>query len=69
MGESLTRTVRGDPSTSMPLYYGGSDSGGTADVRMDSFTGKAETIDATGSGLRSISKQWPGYHRGLERIR
>ena len=25
MGESLTRTVRGDPSTSMPLYCAGSD--------------------------------------------
>ena len=68
-GEPLMRAVRGDPSTSMPLCYGGSDSGETVDVRMDSFAAETETIDRTGSSLGSTSKQGAGYHRGLERLR
>ena len=68
-GEPLMRAVRGDPSTSVPLCYGGSGSGETVDVRMDSFAAETGTIDRTGSSLGSISKQWAGYHPGLERLR
>ena len=35
--------------------YSGSDLGETVDVKVDSFAGEAGIIDATGSGLESIS--------------
>ena len=53
-GESLTCTEIDDPSASVAFHYTGSDSGETVDVKMDSFVGEAETIDATGSGQRLL---------------
>ena len=54
-GESLKCTGSDDPSTSVPFCYSGSDLGETVDVKVDSFAGEAGIIDATGSGLESIS--------------
>merc|ERR1711916_369628 len=44
-----------DPSASVPFCYSGADLGETVDVKVDSFTNEAGTIDITGSGLESIS--------------
>jgi prophage tail gpP-like protein len=54
-GESLTCTGSDDPSASVPFCYSGADLGETVDVKVDSFTNEAGTIDITGSGLESIS--------------
>ena len=53
-GESLTCTVRDDPSTSVTMCYSGFDLGETVDVKMDTITSETETFDVTGSGLESI---------------
>merc|ERR1712012_1014524 len=54
-GESLTCTGSDDPSASVPFCYSGAALGETVDVKVDSFTNEAGTIDITGSGLESIS--------------
>ena len=53
--ESFTCTGSDDPSASVPFCYSGADLGETVDVKVDSFTNEAGTIDITGSGLESIS--------------
>ena len=55
MDETLMRTGSGDPSTSVPFFYDGSDFRETVDVKTESFAIETGITDMTGSGLESIS--------------